>query len=209
MNKKLSLLLSAIIGCAGALSAESFKEVMDCHKNILSVQDVYRPEGGYFLCGKDACFLAYEDGSAYRLTPAKHPTFSVNEIFLDASSARAVHEHRLSSWKEPRSDKTVFVDIISRDGRVICGKFLTSANENSVDALALEKVDPTPAADIALKSVERNLDLMKSNIEKRSFPPGWDEVKYKGSVLSRISGCAWNEKAQKLKALAEGLTQVP
>lgn len=203
MLKKVALFLLAIVTCAGTSRAESFKDLMECQKNIQGNHSTYEPEGGYLLCG-DACYLVYEDLSAYQLQPPEHPTFSVKEIFIDVSSERTVYKHRLSFWKEPRSGRNFYVDLISRNGHLFW-RPVTQGNTLRFDEIMPKKVDSSLVKTVAQDQIERNLDLMKSNIVKKLFPPGWDDATYKDSVLRRISGCAWNAKVPKLKLLAEGL----
>lgn len=188
----MSIFLFASLG-----QAETLKQKLDCQKNLVSSIDrLYEPKGGYFFCDDRAteCFLVYENGDAYKVELPKHPTFVLNEIFIEMAERRQDISHNLLTWVEPKGKESVYVDVFWGENKRAFAKEAMEANISKFSESKPIQTDMKNVQVILNGRIENQLVLISNNLLKKSYPPGWDEKKYKESAKNRILSCDWHAK---------------
>jgi hypothetical protein len=193
------VLLNILFGCSAF--AQSLNEVLECQKTVTSpVDDQYRPGDGYFVCDgpKKECFLAYKDGSVFRAKVDEHSTYTVNEINFDMADARQHIQHRLTTFVEPKSKKSAYVDIFWGENNRAFARNLLQANNNDLNTITFAEAKAKDLEKLAKKSVDDQLGLIQVMVGKKAGRES-DLEKSKKSWLDRISACEWNKQAVKIK----------
>jgi hypothetical protein len=165
------------------------------------VADQYRPDDGYFVCNgpKKECFLAYKDGSTFRFKIGEHSTYTIKEINFDMSDVRQAIQHRLTTFVEPKSKKQAYVDIFWGENNRAFARNLIQANTHHLETVTFEKTESKDLENLAKKSIDDQLALIKTMVGRKSGQPGSDLEKSKKSWLDRLSACDWNNRVTQIK----------
>lgn len=197
---KLIYFLSFLLLISNLASAQSFKQVMDCHKSLIATAfEHYIPDRGQLICEdiNSSCYLTYDDLDTYKIDIPTTATFTVKEILLDRPDLQTAYHHILS-WVDPKNSKTVYVDVVLGDTAYKYGRTLIDLNAKIAATLTPYKSDSKFAQEMALKRIESQLDVISKNIVEKSFPYGQDISKFKELNTKRLSDCAYMVKVQNL-----------